>query len=231
MTTPSVKNFVNFYKDKYVRIYSDLTSFVGVKPTQLLIENENINAHLVVYFSDPKSQSGKDNLTKAYNHLVRCTIDASKMLWIEMKKHLDNEFNRFSISKYSYNLSESEFLKLYNEFLIKGQEARKNELQNIGISPESCIESYYNAINCAWEIIQKHDRLKSNSFERFRVWNWIKSNAIQILASFLIGVFASYTSINISLIKDVYWKIFSSSGANESIMKSNQNPSKNPKEN
>ncbi|EKS10221.1 hypothetical protein LEP1GSC071_3877 [Leptospira santarosai str. JET] len=42
-----------------------------------------------------------------------------------MKKHLNNEFNRFSISKYSYNLSESEFLKLYNEFLIKGQEARK----------------------------------------------------------------------------------------------------------
>ncbi|EMY76906.1 hypothetical protein LEP1GSC060_3428 [Leptospira weilii serovar Ranarum str. ICFT] len=221
-TTPSVKNFVNFYKDKYVKIYSDLTSFVGVKPTQLLIENENINAHLVVYLSDPKSQTGKDNLTKAHNHLVRCTIDASKMLWIEMKKHLDNEFKKFSISKYSYNLSESEFLRLYNEFLIKGQEARKSELQNVGISPESCIESYYNAINCAWEIIQKHDKLKSNSFVRFRVWNWIKSNVIQILASFFIGVFASCISINMSLIKDMFWKIFPLSTANESIVKSHK---------
>ncbi|EMO72472.1 hypothetical protein LEP1GSC120_0893 [Leptospira santarosai str. 200702252] len=48
-----------------------------------------------------------------------------------MKKHLDNEFNRFSISKYSYNLSESEFLKLYNEFLIK---AKKQEKMNSRIS-------------------------------------------------------------------------------------------------
>ncbi|EOQ90742.1 hypothetical protein LEP1GSC202_0436 [Leptospira yanagawae serovar Saopaulo str. Sao Paulo = ATCC 700523] len=199
-----VTRFVTFYQEKYIRIYSDLTSFVAVKPSQILIENENINSHLVVYLSEPTSKKGIENLDKAYNHLVRCTIDASKMLWIEMKKHLEQEFKRFNISKYSYNLSESELLDNYSKFLSKGQEARKNELNGVGKTPEMCIDDYYQAIEYAWAIIKNHDRNKAKSFGVFRIYQWIKGNIIQIIASFLIGIFASCASINLDLIYSLF---------------------------
>ncbi|MDF3820816.1 hypothetical protein P3G55_12950 [Leptospira sp. 96542] len=138
------------------------------------------------------------------------------MLWIEMKKQLDLEFKNFNIAKYSYNLSESELLHNYSQFLSKGQEARKNELAGVGRTPEMCIDDYYQAIDYAWTIIKNHDKNKAKSFGIFRILQWAKGNFIQIVASFLIGVFASCTSLNIDFIFNLF-----TSNKNSEIKQSN----------
>lgn len=146
----------------------------------------------MVYFSTPLSKKGTDNLNKAYNHLLRVTIDSSKILWIEMKKHLDGEFKKLSNKKFVYNISESDWKNLYNKFYSKGKKAREIELKNIGSKPEECIEYYYEAISCAWEIIEQLDVKKNKSFSKFKILNWLKINAIQILISFFSGFLISW---------------------------------------
>jgi hypothetical protein len=191
LSSRSLKKFNNLYNNKFLKVYGDLTAFIGSKPEQILIEEENINAHLVVYLSNQDNKLGKENLEKAYNHLLRCSLDASKILWIEMKKFLDKEFTNFQDAKYYFNISELEINKKYSEFLHAGKVARRSELENIGKDPEKCIDHYYEAISIAWAIIKEFDPIKKQSYKKFKFINSCKENWLNMLISFIAGILST----------------------------------------
>jgi len=136
-----------FYRDTFLPAYSDVVGFTAKKHMQFLIELENILAHVAQNFN-PKLEPGdrEKNLTKAYDHLTRVTLDCYKMLWVEMDAELKVFYLDDKKRVFALNISEQEFLKGYNSFRENAQKARTVELTTIGNSPLTAVEFYKEAI-------------------------------------------------------------------------------------
>lgn len=70
------------YRERFIPIYSDFVSLTAIKPKQILIEQENILAHLSQAQNpniDTRLQQA--NLEKAFNHMIRVTLDMHKLVW------------------------------------------------------------------------------------------------------------------------------------------------------
>ena len=181
------EEFIEFYQDKFLPIYSDLVAVFGDKPEQLLIEFENISIHLIQYLKSPASAIGKDNMSKAYNHMLRAAIDSYKMLWIYFDRELKNLFNNKWHRRFALNMSHSEFIQQFNKFKDEAKEARKLEMTNVGVAPEDCINLYNSVVEIGWNILKKYDREKAAALDKFKIWTYLKSQ----LVGFLLGVVAS----------------------------------------
>jgi len=129
----NIEDVFLFYEQKISPTYSFLVSITGEKPIQVLVEIENTFAHLSKSFG---GENQKENITKAYNHLVRLYIDLHKLLVLEVKKIYERKSAPREI-----------------DFVAKIREAREFELKNIGNSNKKGIEAvgqkYAEAINLA----------------------------------------------------------------------------------
>lgn len=108
-----IEEVFNFYRDVFILAYSDLVTFIGEKPEQIVTEIENALSHVAQYHNSNISKSEKtENVKKAHNHFKS-----------DVKQVKDQ----------------------YLSFLKAFQEARKIEMQNIGINPLASLEKYKNA--------------------------------------------------------------------------------------
>ena len=84
-------DFIKFYKEVFLPVYADVVIFLNDKPIQILVEIENIFSHLMIFFDKKNPRDERiDNLNKAYNHLLRVTLDSYKILWVEISKFIDS---------------------------------------------------------------------------------------------------------------------------------------------
>ena len=83
-----------------------MVGYIGDKPHQIVIELENSFAHISQYFNPELDIQDKDkNLAKAYDHLVRATLDCYKLLWVTLHEQLKAIEEDESIRKLGLNIS------------------------------------------------------------------------------------------------------------------------------
>ena len=184
---PSLKDLINLYNTKFKPAYADLVGYIGDKPVNILVELENALSHVFVSIDASISKEIKeDNIKKAYNHLIRATLDCYKLLWIRLDEDIEKIF-KSKVSRLALTVSEEEFLHLRGQFKSKAIEARKRELKEIGKNPLQSIYDYQKVAAIGMKIINSVDDNKKITIKAFQ----LKSKWWEILLSFLIGAVSS----------------------------------------
>lgn len=177
------KDVFILYRKRFLPIYSDFVSLTAIKPQQILIEQENILAHLSQFQNpDLNQELREENLKKAHNHMIRVILDMHKLVWAETKEKLDS-FVLNDKKRLAFNLKGSEVLQLYEQFIDKARAARKFEMFNVGNNPIASIEPYEEVNEIGNKLLGRLDEIKAKT-----ITHWSK---IFTTKEFLIGVAAS----------------------------------------
>jgi len=119
--------YLLLYSKRIIPVYNYLIAIKGQKPLQVLIEIENIFAHMA---QACRSRNTDNNLLRAKTHLTRLEIDTYKLLLVEIKLLLEKE------------------LHMSKEFITLSRKAREIELDEIGSNDNEKVRlSYKNAID------------------------------------------------------------------------------------
>lgn len=154
----TLQEFLDFYQEQYLSVYSELVGWLSDKPAQVLIEIENLNTHLINYLN-PGHIARQDNLDKAYNHLVRLTIDCHKLLWVQMAKKII-EMKRTPGIYEALSVSQAQFISAIVLFKRISVAARAIEMKHIGADSLKCLDAYSKAIYFGWSIVEQLDPSK-----------------------------------------------------------------------
>ena len=144
-----------FYREHFVPAYSDLVVSLNAKPDQIVTEIENTLSHVAQYFNPDLSEEKKEeNVKKAYNHLVRATLDCYKLLCVKLKEQIE---------KIIIDPRAREFYKDYYDFVKEFKKAREIELENVGIDPLRSLENYKRVAKLGIDLLEnllKHKIIK-----------------------------------------------------------------------
>ncbi len=188
----SFEEFVRLYSDEFLPAYSDLVGFIADKPSNMLLDIENTFSHLMVYFfMRDSSQISQENLDKAYNHLIRLTLDCDKLLWASMDKTINELMGDEAKRKFVVTLHEDELIRRFRDYKVSAQHARTIENANIGINPLLAIREYQHTTELAMSIIDNIDEMKTQYFEKHRYRYWLKTQCTGILIGGIIGTILS----------------------------------------
>ena len=161
-----IEEIFKFYRTEFVPAYSDLVGYIGDKPLQMVIELENAFAHISQYFNPELNIQDKDkNLEKAYDHLVRVTLDGYKLLWVTMHGELEAIEKDESTRKLGLNISEAEFLVKFQKLRKLAQEARGLEMASVGLAPIRSLDKYKEVVKYSYELIGTIDKNKIQEIE------------------------------------------------------------------
>ncbi len=192
-----IDKFLEFYKNIFIPVYADLVAYIADKPIQIIIEIENSFAHLTIFLDKTNTKEIQiENLNKAYNHLLRASLDCYKLLWIEMSKDIDIILKDENKRKFTTNMPEIEILQLYTQFKEKAKIARKKELQTIGLNNQEVLNEYKETIEIGWKILHNIDKEKLESYSKFNITNIIKQHGM----GFIIGIISS-------IIASILWNL------------------------
>lgn len=182
-----IEDVFEFYRTEFVPAYSDLVGYIGDKPRQILIELENTFAHISQYFNPELNTQDKDkNLTKAYDHLVRVTLDCYKLLWVTLHEELEVIEKDKSTRKLGLNISETEFLTKFQKLRKLAQEARGMEMASVGLSPIASLDKYKEVVKDSYELIDTRDEDKIQEIKSLK--RFVSTN------EFIIGILAGLIS-------------------------------------
>lgn len=173
----------NRFKDAY----ADLVAYIQDKPLEILVEVENAFSHLMVALESPEAEEARVNLSKAVSHLQRATLDCYKLLWVRLGEDLESLL-RDQKKRLALSVKEQEFWSKWEKFKEKSREARKLEIDNVGVNPLASIEAYQEACDIAWSILERVDEAKYSEVKKFA----LKSKIWELVVSGLIGALLSY---------------------------------------
>jgi hypothetical protein len=159
----SINVALSYYRDDFVPAYADVVALLGDKPTQLLVEIENFNSHLVaaLYPSATKPVI-EGNLRKACGHLERATLDCYKLILINLYSKL-NEFSRL-LQRSDKTKEVLSCLAGIQGYLSKIMEARKKESLNTGkVELKEAVEIYKLAAQEGFQLYRKLAGIYGNS--------------------------------------------------------------------
>lgn len=151
----TLEEFLSFHKDHYLPAYSELVAFLADKPIQVLIEIENLSAHLFNYLNSNHANK-EENLEKAYNHLVRVTIDCYKLLWMSLDKEMSRLLESPNWASYLL-VPEELFLQARLVYKRSAIAARSLEMRSIGADPTECYKLYAQVIYFGFDMLKQID--------------------------------------------------------------------------
>jgi len=188
-----LNQFFELYRSEFLPAYSDLVSFLVKKPKQVLTEIENTFSHISQHCNPSLDATIRDeNLIKAYDHIVRATIDCYKLLWVKMKEELDNIYFDDKKRVFALNMKEDQFVRKYQEFRKKAQDARNFEINNIGSNPIESIKRYKETIAIGYNLLESVDRDKLRKLNIFKTIITTKECIITIIlgmiSAFIFGI-------------------------------------------
>lgn len=182
-----------FYRTEFVPAYSDLVGYLGDKPRQMVIELENTFAHISQYFNPELDIQDKDeNLVKAYDHLVRVTLDCYKLLWVTIYEDLRVIEKDKSIRKLGLNMSEAEFLTKFQKLRKLAQEARGIEMASVGLAPIKSLDKYKEVVKGGYELIDTIDKNKMQEIELLKRFISTKEFVVGTAVGILAGLISGY---------------------------------------
>ena len=183
-----IEEVFKFYRTEFVPAYSDLVGYLGDKPRQMVIELENTFAHISQYFNPELDIQDKDeNLVKAYDHLVRVTLDCYKLLWVTIYEDLRVIEKDESIRKLGLNISEAEFLTKFQKLRKLAQKARGIEMTSVGLSPIKSLDKYKEVVKDGYELIDTMDKNKIQEIKSLKRFVSTKEFIVGILAGLISG--------------------------------------------
>jgi|Deesub1362B_J571_1020462.scaffolds.fasta_scaffold00148_21 hypothetical protein len=186
-TNNNFDDYLKLFREEFLPAYSDLVGYLSDKPQEILLEIENTFTHIMQYFNDEIDEAAReDNLAKARNHLIRSCLDCYKMIWTLMKEDLDKIGKDKYKRKFGVNMTEGEFLAKYTKFKSAAQEARRIEMENVGINPLASLERYKEAIEIGKELLGNIDHNKLEEFESF-MW---RAKTFVTAREFIVGLFS-----------------------------------------
>ena len=182
-----------FYRTEFVPAYSDLVGYIGDKPRQMVIELENTFAHISQYFNPELDIQDKDkNLAKAYDHLVRATLDCYKLLWVTLHEQLKVIEEDESIRKLGLNISETEFRTKFQKNKKLAQEARRIEMTSVGLTPIAALNKYKEVVKGGYELIGTIDENKLQEIKSLKIFVSTKEFIIGMSVGILAGLISGY---------------------------------------
>jgi hypothetical protein len=187
------KEFFEFYRNRFLKPYSDFIALAQYKPEQVLIEESNILSHLAQFFNyDLSEEIRNENLIKAKNHLIRITLDLNKLVWHHLYKNLYSLIIKDEQKRLCFNSPVEEVLKKYGKFLKEGMEARNHEMANVGNHPDDSIKHYEQVNEQGFKILDDLDQVKlesHNSWKRIiRTKEFLLGIAISLSAALIIWI-------------------------------------------
>ena len=183
-----VEEVFKFYRTEFVPAYSDLVGYIGDKPRQMVIELENTFVHISQYFNPELGIQDKNkNLAKAYDHLVRATLDCYKLLWVTMHEQLKDIEKDESKRKLGLNISETEFRTKFQKIKKLAQEARRIEMTSVGLEPITALDKYKEVVKDGYELIDTIDETKMQEIKSLKRFVSTKEFIVGILAGLISG--------------------------------------------
>ena len=178
-----------FYRTEFVPAYSDLVGYIGDKPRQMVIELENTFAHISQYFNPELDIQAKDkNLVKAYDHLVRATLDCYKLLWVTIHGQLKAIEEDESKRKLGLNISETEFRTKFQKIKKLAQEARRVEMTSVGLAPIAALDKYKEVVKDGYELIDTIDENKMQEIKSLK--RFVSTN--EFIVGIITGLLSGY---------------------------------------
>ncbi|MCK9637218.1 MAG: hypothetical protein M0R41_13150 [Methylobacter tundripaludum] len=173
------------FQGDFKNIYGDLIVVTANKPVQIIFQLEAAFTHMAV--ASLNNECSQENLKAALKHIQRASLDAAKMLWLAYKDRLDNIISDSNLRMFCINCPEDELIKAYSKAENLAEEARRCELNHIGVDPTKSLTLYYEASIALKEVFEKIDHNKLKNFKKFNLFYKAK----EYLIGFIIGIFAS----------------------------------------
>ena len=165
---PSIEEVFLIYRTHFVPAYGDVVALSAKKPSQILVEEANILSHLAQYQNPELSDEVRqDNLTKAYNHILRATLDLHKLIWVFLKDKLETFIIKDSNKRLCFNIPEADVLNQYKQFVLQAQKARRYEIEHIGNDPLNAIAKYDDLNKTGFELYRQIDLEKVSKVQSF----------------------------------------------------------------
>ncbi len=204
------KELFAFYKDKFQDIYADLVAIKGDKPSEIILQIESFVSHLAVANNSTDDEIVRSNLAKAQGHLQRVSLDAAKMLWQELKKRADIVYkDRGALDWCIKNKESGAIVKsMYQKAINLSIDARRAEINNVGINPEISVDMYHKAAkefkyfldSIDWESVEKYSTLKLLYIIKKNTVSFVLGLISGLISSAIIAVLAwKFLPINIGL--------------------------------
>lgn len=176
--------------ETFQKIYADVVIITGDKPKQLVFQLEAAFIHLGT--AKRVQEKYQENVDAAYRHLQRATLDAAKILWLEVSRQLESIVRDEDLRFYCYQGPDNALLTGFLSAKDAAMKARRSEVENVGISPEVSVELYYGAAKQLLELQSNIDYDKVRKFNRFRFWHRWKELGIGFVSGVAASVVASY---------------------------------------
>ncbi|EHQ34405.1 hypothetical protein [Methanoplanus limicola] len=184
----SAEDYNYLINNYFLIVYADCLAYLGQKPVEVLIEMESAFMHFSIYSNEKNEEIRAENLQKAYNHIVRATLDCQKLIWLQMHELIEGIYKDPNLRKFCTNSTEQSFLAECNEFFELAKIARRDEINNIGKKPLKSIESYYHLLEKGHSILNSVDCDKKEQFNRYSKFLGIKKNIVELIISFAGGL-------------------------------------------
>jgi hypothetical protein len=175
-----------YFQAEFQPIYADLVVVLGEKPSQITLQIDAAFSHMAVAHSHPEAR--ELNLQRALGHLQRAALDAAKLLWLHKKRELSALVEDADIRRFCTNHPESELLRKYREAERLAIEARRLEVEGVGISPAAAVSKYYDAAIAFTEALDLFDPDKLAGFRRFRIGYMLRKHAVGFVVGAVSGV-------------------------------------------
>ncbi|KAF1078014.1 hypothetical protein [Methanogenium sp. MK-MG] len=187
----SIDEYNDLINNYFLVSYADCLAYLGQKPIEVLIEMESAFMHFSVYSNEDDPEIKEENLQKAYNHIVRATLDCQKLIWLKMHELIEGLYKDTNMRKYCVNESEHTLVNKCNTFFDLAKKARTDEINNVGKSPLISIESYHELLEMGDDILSSIDLDKKESFIKYSKLLYLRENFFQLLISFIGGIAAT----------------------------------------
>lgn len=194
------KTVFEFYKNSLMPIIGDLEIIVRSRSEQISFEIEASFSHLAVASTTDDKTVHEDNLSKALSHLQRAALDASKMLYEHFADEVDKLLSDNLIRDYCINLSEGDVGNRLQNAKAQATEARRLEIDSVGINPTCSIDKYYETAKEYQSILKLVDHTKihkikkhHNDLEKTTSWRiFLRSNITNFIFGLMTGLSANW---------------------------------------
>ncbi len=174
--------FVDYYMEHFVDIFFGLTIYVKKYPRQILFEQSNALSHLMQFWRDKNPDS---NLSKARGHIERATLDTHKLYWARVSKKVnDLVFNSYW-KRQTYKTGDGNLFVDWDEFRRLSDEARRHELDNIGMGSKRTPVLYMAASKQGENILGNVDLVRADKLQKRAVNSRRFGITYGVLASFI----------------------------------------------
>ena len=185
MQSLSIEEVFSTYRNYFVPIYAEFIALAGYKPEPILIEQTNILSHISQSVNNELSEEKrKENIRKAYNHLIRAILDLYKQICEILRTYLDSPVMRWNCVP--FNISQHEAMISYKKFFDNLRIARDNEERNIGNDPWESIECYRLAYYEGVKLYYNVDFMKKSVLMWFHDV-WTAKNVILTVLGSVVG--------------------------------------------